>query len=66
MKNDSLVKKKRNQNHFARSCLSWMWLIHGLTEEQWKKGNILVLRGNSDHLSAVCQTILCAGDFVQV
>ena len=39
MKNDSLVKKKRNQNHFARSCLSWTWLIHGLTEEEWKKGN---------------------------
>ena len=42
----TLVKKKRNQNHFTRSSVSWMWFIHGLTEEEWKKGNILVLSGN--------------------
>ena len=37
MKNDSLVKKKSNQNHFTRSSLSLMWLIHGLMKKNGEK-----------------------------
>lgn len=43
-----------------------MRLIHGPTEEEGKKGNILVLSGNSDYLSSVCQIVLCACDFVHI
>ena len=63
MKNDSLVKKKKSKPFHMKFFI--MDVVYSWThEEEWRKGNILVLSGNSDYLSSMCQTVLCAGDFV--